>query len=146
MDILSVMDKKDLMIIDALKENSRSSVREISKKTGVRPSTVHQRLARLQESGLIEKFTIKLNNDKTGENFIVWMFVKTKPMVKLPNKVLHDNRVREVFGITGEYDLLMKLKFRDVSEFNDFIINFRKEQQVEETHTMVATAVIKEEI
>jgi DNA-binding Lrp family transcriptional regulator len=95
---------------------------------------------------VIEKYTIKLNNKAVGESFIVWMFVKTKPAVQISKSVLVDKHIKEVFGITGEYDLLMKLKFLDVANFNDFIIKFRKEQEVENTHTMVATATIKEEI
>jgi DNA-binding Lrp family transcriptional regulator len=140
------MDKKDKDIIDFLKENSRYSIRDISRKTGIRPSTVHQRITKLKEEGVIEKFTVKLNNNKVDEGLIVFMYVKTKPSVQIGNKVLNDPHIKEVFGITGEYDLLIKMKFRDVVEFNDFIIRFRKEQQVETTHTMVATATIKEEI
>ncbi len=140
------MDKKDYSILELLKENSRYSVRDIAKKTGIRPSTVHQRILRLKEGGVIERFTVKLDNNKVGEGFMVLMFVKTKPSVQIDDKVLKDNHVKEVFGITGEYDLLIKLKFNDVVEFNDFVIKFRKEQQVETTHTMVVTANIKEEI
>lgn len=141
-----MMDKKDYSIIDLLKENSRYSVRDIAKKTGIRPSTVHQRLVKLKNDGIIEKFTVKLDNNKVNSGFIVWMFVKTKPSVKLDSKILSNEHIKEVFGITGEYDLLMKLKFKDVVEFNDFIIKFRREQQIETTHTMVATATIKEEM
>lgn len=140
------MDKKDYAILNLLKENSRYSVRDIAKKTGIRPSTVHHRILRLKNEGVIERFTVKLDNNKVGEGFIVFMFVKTKPSVEIDNKVLRDKHVKEMFGITGEYDLLIKMKFRDVAEFNGFIINFRKEQRVETTHTMVVTATIKEEI
>ena len=41
---------------------------------------------------------------------------------------------------------MLKLKFSDVAEFNDFIIKFRKEQAIVTTLTMVATANIKEEL
>lgn len=140
------MDKKDYAILNLLKENSRYSVRDIAKKTGIRPSTVHHRILRLKNKGVIERFTIKLDNNKVGEGFIVFMFVKTKPPVEIDSRVLRDKHVKEMFGITGEYDLLIKMKFRDVVEFNEFIINFRKEQRVETTHTMVVTATIKEEI
>lgn len=140
------MDKKDLAIIKVLKENSRSSIRDISKKTNIRPSTVHQRITKLKKEEIIDKFTIKLNNAKVGESLIVFMFVKTKPATQLTKTVLSDKHIKEVFGITGEYDLLIKLKFNDVTEFNEFIIQFRKEQQIETTHTMVVTTTIKEEI
>ncbi|MBW2984178.1 Lrp/AsnC family transcriptional regulator [Candidatus Woesearchaeota archaeon] len=140
------LDKKDLAIINILKTDARLSIRDIAKKTNIRPSTVHQRITKLRKDGVIEKFTVKLNNSAVGENFIVFMMIKTKPDVILDNKVISNKHVKEVFGTTGEYDLLLKLKFRDVQEFNDFIIKFRKEQQVVTTLTMVATANIKEEL
>jgi len=146
MDKNPSMDKKDSAIIHVLRENSRMPIRDVAKKTGLRPSTVHQRLVRLKESGVIEKFTLKLDNKAVGMNFIVFVFVKTKPAAILEQKIVNDLHVTEIFGITGEYDLLIKLKFGNVEEFNNFIIKFRKEQRVENTLTMVATVNIKEEL
>jgi len=142
-----VLDKKDLAIIALLKENSRLSIRNIAKKTGIRPSTVHQRITQLRKNNVIEKFTVKLNNKEVNENFIVFLLVKTKPSALIDNKIIQNNpHVKEVFGVTGEYDLLLKLKFKDIEEFNEFIIKFRKEQPVETTLTMVSTTIIKEEL
>ncbi len=139
------IDNKDFSIIDALKENSRLPIRDIAKLTKLRTSTVHQRILKLKEKGVIEKFTVKLNTTAVGEGFIVFMLVKTKPSAML-DKLVENKHVKEFFGITGEYDLFLKLKFKDVEEFNDFIIKFRKEQSIQTTLTMVVTAHVKEEI
>jgi DNA-binding Lrp family transcriptional regulator len=140
-------DKKDALIIDALKQNSRLSVRDISKKTGIRPSTVHERIKKLVKEKAIEKFTLKLDNKVVGENFIVFMLIKGGTTEYINSRVTTNAHIKEIFGITGEYDLLLKLKFRDVEEFNDFLIKFRKEQKgVRQTYTMVTTANIKEEV
>ena len=135
-----------MAILDLLKKDSRLSIRDIAKKTGIRPSTVHQRISNLRKHGVIEKFTVKLDNKSVGENFIVMMLVKMKPNVVLGSKIINDKHVKEVFGVTGEYDLILKLKFKNIEEFNDFVIKFRKEQQVITTMTMVVTANVKEEI
>ena len=140
-------DDKDTKIIEVLKQNSREPVREISKKTRIRPSTVHQRIQKLVENGIIEKFTIKLNNKEVGENFIVFMLVKGSTTEYIDKNVLNNSHVKEVFGITGEYDMLIKLKFNDVEEFNQFVIDFRKNKKdIQSTLTMVVTANLKEEI
>ncbi len=137
------LDSKDIKIITALKENSRHSVRDIAKKINLRPSTVHQRIQKLVEKGVIEKFTLKLNNKLFGENFIVFILLKTRK--DLDESFLKNKHIKEVFGITGEYDLIMKLKFKDVEEFNDFLIGFRK-QQTTTTLSMVVTTCLKEDI
>lgn len=141
------LDEKDHQIIGLLKENSRFSVRDIAKKTGIRPSTVHQRIKKLVNGGIIERFTLKLNNKAIGENFIVFMLVLGKPTEYVGETLLTHKNIKEVFGITGEYDMLFKLKFKDVEEFNDFVLNFRKlNKNVEKTLTMVVTTTLKEDI
>ena len=138
------MDNKDAKIMQELKQNSRSSVRDIARKTGLRPSTVHNRIQQLKDDKVIEKFTVKLNNKAVGENFIVFMQVKAAK--DIPSASFSNKHIKEVFGITGDYDLLLKLKFKDIEEFNDFIIKFRKDNQLTTTQTSVVTAAIKEEI
>lgn len=138
------IDDKDWKIIEVLKNNSRESVRAVAKKTGIRPSTVHQRIKKLLGSGVIEKFTVKLNNRLAEENFIVFMFVSTDQDIS--PTIFKDKNVKEVFGITGEYDLLMKLKFKDVEDFNNYVLDFRKKTGIKKTITMVGTITLKEEI
>lgn len=138
------LDDKDLAIIGELRKNSRFSVREIAKATAIRPSTVHVRITQLVKHGIIERFTLKLNNEAFGENFIVFVLVKTTQEIK--KSVFNHPAVKEVFGVTGEYDLMMKLKFKDIIAFNDFILKFRKENNVGTTVTMVSTITLKEEI
>lgn len=140
------LDNKDLKIIEILKNNAREPIKDIAKKTTIRPSTVHQRIQRLIKNKVIEKFTIRLNDKAIGENFIAFMLIKGTTSDYVNNKFLNTKNVKEVFGVTGEYDVLVKLKFKDVEEFNGFVINFRKEMKgVQSTLTMVATANIKEE-
>ena len=138
------LDLKDHKIINELKKNSRLPIRDIAKKTQLRPSTVHLRIQKLVEKNVIEQFTLKLNNQAVGENFIVFMYITTSQ--DLPDTFFKSPYVKEAFGITGEYDLLLKLKFKDISEFNDYIISVRKNKAIAKTITNVVTVNIKEEL
>lgn len=139
-----MISPKDSKIIEELRKNSRLSIREIARKTLLKPSTVHQRIKKLVDEKTIERFTLKLNNKAAEENLIVFILVKADK--ELDNRIFLDPHIREVFGITGEYDLLMKLKFRDIEEFNSYLIEFRKANRLAKTVTMVATLNLKEEI
>jgi len=139
-----MLTKKDLKIIKALREDSRKSIRDIAKLTKLRPSTVHLRLQKLKKEGVIERFTVKLDNKAVEENFIVFLYVVTDD--DLPKSFFNNSHIKEAFGITGEYDLLLKLKFRDIDEFNGFIIGLRKNKNIKKTLTMVSTVNIKEEL
>ncbi len=137
------MDKKDKKILEQLKQNSRATIRGIAKRTGIRPSTVHNRMKKLEEN-VIQRYTVKTDNSAVGEDFIVFMLVKTEGT--LPNSVFKDRHIKDVFGITGSHDLLMKLKFADIQGFNRFIHDFREIDGVKDTLTYVATVTIREEI
>jgi len=139
-----MLDSKDLKIISVLREDSRMAIRDIAKKTSLRPSTVHDRIKKLVSDKVIEKFTVKLNNKAVDESFIVFMFVTTKS--DLEDSFFHNSHIKESFGITGEFDLFLKLKFKDIHDFNDYILKIRKNKNIAKTMTMIATIDIKEEI
>ena len=137
-----MIDIRDKKIISVLQENARAPIRDIAKKTKLRPSTVHQRITKLKEVGAIEKFTIKLDDAAVDENLTVFMLVNTKQ--DLTKEFLNNKHVKEVYGITGEYDLIIKLKFADVEDFNRFVINLRKNPSIAKTLTMVSTVKVKD--
>lgn len=140
------LDSKDTKILEILKADARLPIREISKQARMRPSTVHQRMQKLMDNKVIEKFTVKLDSKKVGENFIVFMLVKGGTSEYIDAKFLRSRHIKEVFGVTGEYDVLVKMKFASVEEFNEFLLNFRKgRDEIQTTLTMVATANLKEE-
>ena len=138
------LDLKDHKIIAQLRENSRQSIRDIAKKTKLRPSTVHERIRKLEKNKVIERFTLKLNNKAVGENFIAFMLISSDKQIEEMH--FKNEHIREVFGVTGEYDLLLKLKFADIEEFNNFVIRFRNDTGIKKTQTMVVTVNIKEEL
>jgi DNA-binding Lrp family transcriptional regulator len=139
-----LIDQTDKKIISALRKNSRASTRDIAAETKIRPSTVHKRLTELVNNKVIRRFTIKTDNTAVGEDFIVFMFITTSS--DLPESFFNDQHVKESFGITGEYDLLIKMKFSDIKEFNDYIIKLRKNKSITKTITYIATINLKEEI
>ncbi|ODS40617.1 MAG: hypothetical protein A7315_08075 [Candidatus Altiarchaeales archaeon WOR_SM1_79] len=143
----NLLDKKDVRIIEVLKENSRASIRDISKATKIRPSTVHQRIKRLMGNGVIEKFTVRLNDDDVGEGFTVFMLISGSPERYLDEKFLKNDHVKGIYGITGEYDLLIKMKFRDMNAFNEFLLDFRENysKHISKTLTMVQTVKLKDD-
>jgi DNA-binding Lrp family transcriptional regulator len=140
------LDSKDHSILKILKYNSRASVREIARETDMRPSTVHQRIKRLMETGVIKQFTTILDDEMLGEQLTVFILITGAPGKYLDAKLFKSPAVKEVHGITGEYDIIMKCKFRDLAEFHKFLISFRDKygKNINKTITMVETAKLKE--
>ena len=140
------LDDKDLAILAHLERDARVSVRKLGKLTDIRPSTVHNRIQRLVKSGVIQRFTVKLDPEKLGENLTVFMLVAGALDKYFDDKFMKNKSVLAVHGITGEYDLLLKLRFKDMKQFNKFVIDFRERfsKSITKTITMVQTARLKE--
>ena len=144
----TTLSPKDRKILRLLKENSRATIRQISKKTGIRPSTVHQRLTKMMANGIIKRFTIEIDEKKVGYDLTVYMLISGTLDQYLDGEIIENKNIVGLSGITGEYDMLMKLKFKDMDEFNDFIIKFRSRysDSVHKTVTMVQTIGLKDEL
>lgn len=138
-------DEKDLRLLELLEVDSKRTIKELSRLSGMRPSTVHHRITRLVDNGVIERFTIRVSDEKVGNRLLVFMLISGSLEKYIDEAFRNHPNVVEVHGITGEYDLLMKLKFRDMKEFNRFIIHFRNKysDSIHKTITMVQTVRLK---
>lgn len=142
---LATLDEGDRRIIEALRGNGRASLKEVALKTGLRPTTVFNRIRRLTDEGVIERFTVRVNPVSMGEDFVVFVLVSGLPERFADEWLLKNRHVAEAFGVTGEFDLLLKLRFSGKLEFNDFILEFREryKRSITRTVSMIETVTLK---
>lgn len=136
------LDDLDHKILQALRNDARSPAKEIAKAIHSRPSTVHQRIQRLVEHRIIERYTLQINRKALGEELTVFMFLSASKVVE---GAFRKDVVKEVHRITGEFDYMVKLRFSGISMFNDFVVAFKKDYDVQNVVTMIATESLKEE-
>lgn len=140
----TTLDKKDQSIIALLRENSRLSIRDIAKKTKIKHSTVHQRLQKLIKNNIIKKFTLQVDKKALGENFTAFLLINTKS--SLNKDFFNDKKIKEAFNVTGEYDLMLKITFKDLDEFSDYMSELKSNNNIEKTISIVSTQTIKEDL
>ena len=73
------IDEKDYAILEVLKENSGLSIQKIAKKTGIPIATVHNRIKKLKQEGIIERYTIVIDKAKLGRKMTAHVLIKTTP-------------------------------------------------------------------
>ncbi|MDO8553584.1 MAG: Lrp/AsnC family transcriptional regulator [Candidatus Micrarchaeota archaeon] len=136
------IDEKDTLILEALKEDSHSSIQKIAKRTGIPPVTVHNRIKKLRSEGVIEKYTIKINKAKLGRAMSAYVLIKATPKsdhIGLLEKIIKHELAEDGSAITGEFDLIIKIRVKDVDELNLFTLKFlRTFDEVSQTQTMIA--------
>ena len=69
----------------------------------------------------------------------------TRYLDKMPS-LYTDPYVAEIWGVTGDYDMLIKTRFRSMKEFSRFLISLREQlgEDVFETKTLISTIKLKE--
>ena len=141
------MDEKDGKILKLLKENSKLTTNQISKKILMPITTVHNRIKKLEKEGIIEGYTVKLNNKKIGRSIAAYIMITVDynllqqlKMVQhdLIKKIKLNEYVEETAIITGVSDIIIKLRVKDIDKLNEFVtVYLRNIKGVENTQTAV---------
>ena len=127
-DMTTTLDAIDLKILRLLQEDARLTTKELAGRVNLSTTPVFERLKRLEREGFIKKYVAVLDAEKLDLGFEVFCSVKLKQMTRDVarefTRVIRDiPQVAECYNISGEYDYLLKIRARNMKDYNDFIIN-----------------------
>jgi len=141
------MDRTDEEIINELRTDGKATVKEIAKQLGLPMSTVHHRIMKMEKEGMIKKYEAVPDYKKMGFGVSAFVFVtvnydKIKSQEEVARQIGKMENVDGAYIVTGETDILVKVRAHDVEELNDIIIRkLRAINGVDKTRTSV---VLKE--
>lgn len=119
------LDELDRSIILALQENGRLPLSEIARRAGVAPATVHERLAKLRRNGVVQGFCVRLDARALGYTVTALVRLRTE-LADRVERTVADLRaipeVEEVHVVSGEYDLVLKIRARDTSHLQELLV------------------------
>jgi Lrp/AsnC family transcriptional regulator, regulator for asnA, asnC and gidA len=117
---LTKVDAIDLKILTELQKDANISVPKLSKKINVNPSVAYSRIKRLTKKQLIKRFTIEVNDDVLGYmvSAIIGLNIDSKLREQIFDQMLRMDGVREIFEVTGRFDLLVRVKARSLDELH----------------------------
>ena len=121
------MDSKDSAILAELLADSRQSTALIARKTGIPRATVHERIQRFREKGLIRRFTAELDHSLLGRPTTAFVLVGLSPSSEsasrsIAKKVLSVNGVGEARLVAGEWDLIVKARAASLEELSFSVV------------------------
>jgi DNA-binding Lrp family transcriptional regulator len=122
------LDSKDLAILGLLQKNARITVKEISEKIHLSTTPVHERIKRMEESGVIKQYATLVDHSRVGKGLMVICYVSLKQhsknsglkFIKTMNEL---NEVIECYSISGEFDFMLKVVCKDMNDYYDFHVN-----------------------
>ena len=149
-----LLDKKDIQILRIIQKNSKITTREIARQLNIPVTTVFTRIKKLEQKGIIKEYRAILNEKKLGKGttaFILASFsyrTQNKELLsqrELAREIAKFPEVQEVHIITGDWDLLIKVKAEDVEAIGKFVIDkLRLVKGIEKTLTCVVFETEKE--
>ncbi|GAC1387972.1 MAG: hypothetical protein NVSMB45_17770 [Ginsengibacter sp.] len=124
----SALDSKDLAILHLLQKNARITVKEISDKMHLSTTPVHERIKRMEASGVIKQYATLVDHTKVKKGLMVICYVSLKEHSKNAGtkfiKLIHAlNEVIECYSISGEFDFMLKVVCEDMNAYYDFHVN-----------------------
>ena len=122
------LDAKDLAILHLLQKNARITVKEISAKMHLSTTPVHERIKRMEASGVIKQYATLVDHTKVNKGLMVICYVSLKEHSKTAGnkfiKTIHElNEVIECYNISGEFDFMLKVVCADMNTYYDFHVN-----------------------
>ena len=135
-------DDIDAEILRALQADSRLSLRQLSARVHRSPTSVFERVRRLEDEGVIRGYTIALDRERLGRDFAVFCNVKLRRI----NASIHEAFAREVaamdevtecYNVSGTYDYMLKVEVPDMNTYRNFVTDRLGNLDMLETVTSV---------
>ncbi len=125
---MPVLDATDLSILKLLQQNARATIKEISEGVHLSTTPVHERIKRMEESGVIKQYVTLLNASKVGKGLMVICYVSLRQHSKNAGEkfikgILEMPEVLECLTISGQFDFMLKVVAANMDEYYHFHVN-----------------------
>lgn len=118
------LDHLDRQILTALLRDARTPFLEISRQLGVSGGTIHQRVDKLREAGVIEGSTLTINHERVGLGITALLGVHIHA-ARLIGEVIEGleslPEVVEAYYTTGSYALILKIRVAHMRDYHRFL-------------------------
>lgn len=120
----TICDVIDLKILEELEDNSRISFNVLANRIGKTEATIRRRINKLQENGIIKKFTILYEiNSKPNTRATVKIEPNFTDIKRILKKLKEIPEITDIWRLTGDCGLILKVEIPSIEQFNPLIEN-----------------------
>ena len=135
------LDRKDFALIEALQQNASQRLEDLAKLVNLAPSSVHDRLRRLQREGIIQQWTVKVDAPKLGLGVMAYIGVtSTKTCSMLARELEAIPSIEECHSVAGQLCIFLKVRVPDTAALLVLIDRLRQIDGIEKTETTIVLA------
>jgi Lrp/AsnC family leucine-responsive transcriptional regulator len=149
------LDEKDMAILSLIQENSKLTARQVAQRIDVPITTVFAKTKRMEELGVIQHYRAILAPETLDAGTAAFVLASVSYRTKVgevaisqrtvAEEIAKFSEVQEVYIITGDWDLLVKLRAESVDAVGKFVVDkLRLISGLEKTLTCMVFETVKE--
>jgi len=136
------IDKVDLKILALLVEDAKLPYTEVAKKVFVSGGTVHVRMRKMEEMGIVKGTTLKMDYTKMGFDITAFLGIYLEKSSLYDEVIVKLREIPEIVKIhytTGNYNIFLKIHCKDTKHLKEVLHDkIQNVKGIERTETMIS--------
>ena len=142
-----ILDETDLQILRILQKNAKLTTKELADAVHLTQTPVFERQKRLERQGYIKRYAAILDPEKLGQSLLVFCKVKLQQINHetadaFTRRIQYIPEVTECYNTSGAYDYLLKVRARDMKQYQEFVLT--KLGEIDNVGAIESTFVMSE--
>lgn len=140
MDKILDIDNVDLKIISLLNDDAKTPYTEIAKKVYVSSGTVHVRMRKLEDMGIVKSATLNIDFSKLGYDISAFLGIyleKSSLYDTVIDRLKEISEVINAYYTTGNYSIFAKIICKDTNHLRTVLDKIQKVEGIDRTETLI---------
>jgi len=141
------IEELDRKILKVLNRDARMSFRRIAKELKISPTTLYNKVKKLEKSGVLKGYIPLIDTESVGYDLtaIISLRVRQEKDMEVQKAISKFPQVGAVYEVTGDWDLILVCYFKGRDDLTNFLKKELPLSNIERTITHLVLNVIKEE-
>lgn len=143
------LDSTDKKLINLLQNDSKQTTKQLSLQLNLSVTAVYERVKKLENQKVIDKYVAIINKNKIGKSFLVFCHLKLiqhsrEYVTTFEREILKLEEVSECFHVSGDFDYILKIYVKDMEEYRNFMVSkLTAIKYIGSTHSIFAIEQVK---
>jgi DNA-binding Lrp family transcriptional regulator len=141
------IEELDRKILNVLNRDARMSFRRIAKELRISPTTLYNKVKKLERSGVLKGYIPLINKESLGYDLmaIISLRVRQEKDIEVQKAIAKFPQVGAVYEVTGDWDLILVCYFKGRDDLTNFLKKELPLSNIERAITHLVLNVVKEE-
>jgi len=132
------LDRKDFALLDALQQNASQRLEDLARLVKLAPSSVHERLRRLERERVIRRWTVDVDVAALGLDVVAFVGIRaTRPCSELLDSMRKIPSIEECHSVAGGLSMILKVRVANTAALLSLSEHLRQIPGIEQTETTI---------